>query len=87
MSRYKNPQYQLRMSPELKEQIQARADKACRSLHSEIIFRLEKSIEGEVNIEELTEADVYEQIKQINAHIRSLTDTLDKLVKQASLRK
>ncbi|EGR4278421.1 Arc family DNA-binding protein [Vibrio cholerae] len=85
MSRYKNPQYQLRMAPELKEKIQERADKAGRSLHAEIIYRLEKSIEGDLQLEDLTEKDAFQQILQVNAQIRVLTDVLDKLTLKAAV--
>lgn len=38
------PQYKLRMSPELKEQITQRAEKNNRSINAEIVLRLEQSL-------------------------------------------
>ncbi|EOX3323629.1 Arc family DNA-binding protein [Vibrio cholerae] len=55
MTRYRNPQYQLRMAPELREKIQEAADTANRSLHAEIIARLENSFESEQKDSEIAE--------------------------------
>ncbi|EKS2824199.1 hypothetical protein ID104_02185 [Vibrio cholerae] len=73
------------MSPELKAKVQEEADKASRSLHSEIIYRLEKSVEGDLQLEELSEKDAFQQILQVNAQIRVLTDVLDKLTLKAAI--
>jgi len=41
------PPYGLRMPPDLKEKLQQRADENSRSLNSELVYRLRRSIEQE----------------------------------------
>lgn len=80
MSRYRHPQYQLRMAPELREKIQIEADKSNRSLHAEIIARLEQSFESSH-----TESEVAELTYQVKLML-SFLETKEELTKDPELR-
>ncbi|EWS70735.1 Arc family DNA-binding protein [Vibrio vulnificus] len=84
MSRSINP-FGLRMPSDLKDKLEEEAKKNMRSLNAELVARLEKSVEGDVRLEDLSEKDAFQQILQVNAQIRVLTDVLDKLTLKAAI--
>ncbi len=73
MTRQINP-FGLRMPPELKEAIQASADKSRRSLNAEVVLRLQRSLE----MEPLIMADLTpgELIREPSAKYESLLSLL-----------
>lgn len=76
---YKNPQINLRIPEELKIKIQEMADKNGRSMNSEIIDRLEKSLENSnlfINKAEIDKS-INEFVEQTISKIQDLEKRID----------
>lgn len=84
-SKHLNAQYNLRWPDELKEKIAQSAKEHNRSMNADIVARLEKSFEPELNP---TETFEFEAMKRIyleqSAQIKELRDMLKDLLKKPS---
>lgn len=91
MSKYLGIAYNLRLPPELKEKIQESAKQLNRSMNADIVARLEKSFEPEINVSETFEFESMksaylkqtEELKaQLEAQANKLTEQYNLLAEQ-----
>lgn len=78
-ARYRHPVYALRMPPELKERLTLAADVHRRSLHAEILGRLENSFPSEDESDDF--ANKIETVASDTTMLREFIDILDKMLK------
>lgn len=83
MSKYLNEAYTLRIPSELKAKVQESAKEHNRSMNADIVARLEKSFEPQINPTETFEFESIKRayIEQAN-EVRLLREMLEKVLKE-----
>ncbi|ODT01668.1 MAG: hypothetical protein ABS49_00780 [Erythrobacter sp. SCN 62-14] len=64
--------YGLRMPPDLKEALDASARQNGRSLNSEIVARLQQSIEADQTVPDFVTPELYQQVKVLGQELEGL---------------